>query len=56
MWGNIAKLQQVVGNAASAVKKFQSELESQLDAAVGAEGDTAPTSVAGAATTLHCLS
>ena len=49
MWGNIAKLSAVVGNAVDKVKKFQNELESQLDAAVGAD-DGAPstsTTVAG---------
>ena len=37
MWGNIAKLQGVIGNAVDKVKKFQNELESSLDAAVGAD-------------------
>ena len=43
MWGNIAKLQGVIGNAVDQVKKFQNELESSLDAAVGA--DTIPDTI-----------
>jgi hypothetical protein len=48
MWANITKLQAVVGNAVDKVKKFQNELESQLDAAVGAEDGTPSTSTVAA--------
>lgn len=55
MWGNIAKIQAAVGNAVDKVKKFQNELESQLDAAVGADDGVPPTSTAAAGMYLPSL-